>query len=410
MSREIKRVPLDFDHPLEKTWSGYLQEKTSRPCPDCDHDGTGPHGASIHNHRLTRRWYGYDETYTPLNPVTPEHPEVYRFAVRQCLQSPDYYMSFQAVRSVFRRRPRTKKRRIIKKWRKDQLNWKPLNWRGERITVQEAAEVEAIRLAGLWRHQWSHHLSQQDVDALAAGGRLMDFTHTWSRESGWKPKVPAYRPKAREVNAWSFRGFGHDSINQWICVRARLEPLGLSTSCATCGGSGELFDSEESRIADEEWKETEPPSGEGYQLWETVSEGSPISPVFATPEELADWLVTPGNGSEVDRKTTREGWLSFIRGPGWAPSLVMVGGRVMTGVEAESFDPKMPFKAESDGHLFAPGDEVRLKDLVEHTAYNGTTAVVRGIRQDGANGKAYYVDGKISEVLDYVFESRLEPA
>lgn len=33
----------------------------------------------------------------------------------------------------------------------------------------------------------------------------------------------------------------------------------------------------------------EPPKGEGYQLWETTSEGSPISPVFASAEELAAW-------------------------------------------------------------------------------------------------------------------------
>ncbi len=37
------------------------------------------------------------------------------------------------------------------------------------------------------------------------------------------------------------------------------------------------------------WQPTEPPTGEGYQLWETVSEGSPISPVFASTEALAAW-------------------------------------------------------------------------------------------------------------------------
>lgn len=32
-----------------------------------------------------------------------------------------------------------------------------------------------------------------------------------------------------------------------------------------------------------------PPVGEGYQLWETTSEGSPCSPVFATLDELCEW-------------------------------------------------------------------------------------------------------------------------
>jgi hypothetical protein len=35
----------------------------------------------------------------------------------------------------------------------------------------------------------------------------------------------------------------------------------------------------------------DPPEGPGWQLWETTSEGSPISPVFKSPEDLADWCV-----------------------------------------------------------------------------------------------------------------------
>ena len=35
----------------------------------------------------------------------------------------------------------------------------------------------------------------------------------------------------------------------------------------------------------------DPPEGEGYQLWGTTSEGEPRSPVFKTPEELAEWCA-----------------------------------------------------------------------------------------------------------------------
>lgn len=31
-----------------------------------------------------------------------------------------------------------------------------------------------------------------------------------------------------------------------------------------------------------------PPKGDGYQLWETTSEGKPMSPVFATLDELCE--------------------------------------------------------------------------------------------------------------------------
>jgi len=37
------------------------------------------------------------------------------------------------------------------------------------------------------------------------------------------------------------------------------------------------------------WTFLEPPTGEGYQLWETTSEGSPSSPVFKTLDELCTW-------------------------------------------------------------------------------------------------------------------------
>lgn len=65
--------------------------------------------------------------------------------------------------------------------------------------------------------------------------------------------------------------------------------------------------------------DTPPPSGDGYQMWETVTEGSPCSPVFANAEELATWLSE--NDDSVTGGSSAEDWLRFINGAGWAPSL-----------------------------------------------------------------------------------------
>lgn len=48
MSREIKRVPLGFDHPLRETWPGYLMPNSLRttPCEPCGGSGYSPGGAS----------------------------------------------------------------------------------------------------------------------------------------------------------------------------------------------------------------------------------------------------------------------------------------------------------------------------------------------------------------------------
>lgn len=88
-----------------------------------------------------------------------------------------------------------------------------------------------------------------------------------------------------------------------------------------------------------------------FQLWETVSEGTPVSPPFATKEELAEYLAT--NGDEWDQSRCHDpstcrlfgmelgkpGWgieraRRFVNGPGWAPSMIASGGVVYEGTNA----------------------------------------------------------------------------
>lgn len=57
----------------------------------------------------------------------------------------------------------------------------------------------------------------------------------------------------------------------------------------------------------------DPPTGDGWQIWETTTEGSPISAVCATPEELADWAAD--NHVSIFGEDTMEAdeWLNFIQ-------------------------------------------------------------------------------------------------
>jgi len=89
----------------------------------------------------------------------------------------------------------------------------------------------------------------------------------------------------------------------------------------------------------------DPPAGDGWQLWETVTEGSPVSPVFATPEQLARWLVQPGNDTSITRGTSYAVWLRMIE-EGWAMSMVMSNGRLQSGVEFIGTTPATPGKGE----------------------------------------------------------------
>lgn len=69
-----------------------------------------------------------------------------------------------------------------------------------------------------------------------------------------------------------------------------------------------------------------------WMMYEDTSEGTPISPAFATPEELARWLADNGASSFGDMTATYEQWLATCKGA-WGPSMVMTGGKMMSGVE-----------------------------------------------------------------------------
>lgn len=163
---------------------------------------------------------------------------------------------------------------------------------------------------------WYDKITQDEAQALVDQGRLKDFTHTWKQGEGWKRREDGYIPTAEEVNAYQHRGCldGHDAINRSILIEARATRLGVFGKCSVCNGEGTLpHPNEALRKLHEEWKEYEPPAGVGYQLWETCSEGSPISPVFASAEELADWCAENAT-IFASEKTSRENWLKMFVG------------------------------------------------------------------------------------------------
>lgn len=292
MGRQIRRVPLDFDWPPNEVWSGFLMPDEVRlpSCPDCEGMGWSPEAKALQD-----RWYGYapfapdDRGSTPL---TVDTPAVRAFAERNVSRSPDFYGS------------------------------------GEDAIVREAE-----RLIRMWNQQWCHHLNQADVDALVEGGRLMDFTHVWTKGEGWQPKEPPYTPSAAEVNEWAILSMGHDSINRWIVVGAELDRLCQPKYCATCDGKGDVG-TEEQRAVYEAWEPTGPPAGEGWQLWETVSEGSPISPVFPDGDGLVHWLSTDYRWGAAREPMSRKQAEAFVRSGGWAPSLIGTAAGLQDGMTA----------------------------------------------------------------------------
>lgn len=88
------------------------------------------------------------------------------------------------------------------------------------------------------------------------------------------------------------------------------------------------------------------PEGEAtwWQVYETVSEGTPVSPPFETQDELINYLVE--SGDFWDQKRREEGCTTmnckpwerkhaekFVLGTGWAPSFVADSSGIKSGVE-----------------------------------------------------------------------------
>lgn len=124
-------------------------------------------------------------------------------------------------------------------------------------------------------------------------------------------KIPAYEDVADFFlrNRWMDMQFDHcmeSALIQEYCRRNGYDYL-----CPHCHGDGQLWYSEEVKQLSENFKKMEPPIGDGYQLWENTSEGSPQSPVFATLDELCEWC---GNNATTfgDYTATKEEWKQML--------------------------------------------------------------------------------------------------
>jgi hypothetical protein len=213
--RDVKRVPLDFDHPQGEVWPGYLLPESlqERPCGDCDKTGTT--SARQWVEQLAALCLMLNTDLAAQKQGRPLHP----------------YLVDTGSRA--QRRPST-----------------------------DIAEF-AIGLAG-----------------RGEPGRF------------------------------------HDAIDNWRATDRLIEAAGLDPKvwgiCPTCSGHGYTEKYDGQRAEAETWEPTDPPVGEGWQLWETTSEGSPVSPVFGSAEALAEWAE--GNATLfAGQRATYAEWLSMFR-------------------------------------------------------------------------------------------------
>ena len=269
MGRMIKRVPLDFDYPLHKVWIGYLNPYSKlymKNCADCKNSGI-----SVIGRILKDLWYGWNDSF-PMK----------GFKTRE-----DYLKQMADTRL------------------RDHILG--LIHRVETAPARKTENGHSVQ-------GWIYNLDEFEVKYLWTENRLRDFKE---------------QPDAEQVNQWALRSMGHDSLNQYLVSEFCAQRWGYDAKellwCSTCRGHGHTFETGYHRYICENWVKIEPPTGEGWQLWETVSEGSPISPVFADKAGLAQFMVETEGISFA-------GAMNFIDEE-WAPSFIMVDGVFQSGVQ-----------------------------------------------------------------------------
>lgn len=238
MSREVRRVPLDFDWPMNKVWEGYLipDRLNEERCTDCRRGYT-----------WAREWLS-----TLANRID---------------------MLASDIGDQDRGRP------MHPYLAKDQY---PAHT--DFVHDEQGRTIESPKVMRPSRDilQLISGLTGQSEDRLTSALRGNDF-----------------------------------GIEVKLIEAAGLDPKSWGL-CSTCQGEGSVEKHPGQRAEAEAWEPTDPPQGDGWQLWETVSEGSPISPVFATADQLAEWMSQPERGRHwVPAETARK----FIDS-GWAPTAV----------------------------------------------------------------------------------------
>jgi hypothetical protein len=252
--RTVKRVPLDFNWPLNKVWDGYLCHDGG-PCPE---EGKTCFGGST----AAGKWLdAVARLIAMIGSEAAEAPNAGELAARGRIYPHPYLEEWDTA-------PRSEI---------------------DRAAFERIREIPSQneRFAALDRYR-----RRNPPTLLPLTGELVQLV--------------------MGLGAPHLGGFSGSEVS-WAISQKLLEVAGMPESwgvCPVCGGNA---DDPAKRSAAEAWKETEPPTGEGWQLWETCSEGSPVSPVFSTAELLADWAAENATVF-ASIKATRDQWLEMILG------------------------------------------------------------------------------------------------
>jgi hypothetical protein len=81
-----------------------------------------------------------------------------------------------------------------------------------------------------------------------------------------------------------------------------------------------------------QWTEAE---ATHFQMYENITEGTPMSPVMDSPEALAQWLADTKANAFAGHPASYKAWLKVCRGSP-AHAATISNGEIINGVDAEA--------------------------------------------------------------------------
>jgi len=124
--------------------------------------------------------------------------------------------------------------------------------------------------------------------------KRVPLSFDWPLKIVWKGYLCPYQP-----------------IDCKLCGGNGENPKIKGELCKICGGDGYYWCDQKYKKLRENWQKIEPPKGDGYQLWETTSEGSPSSPVFDSLNKLCKWAEKNAT-TFSDFKATFDEWKKML--------------------------------------------------------------------------------------------------
>lgn len=292
MGRQLYRVPLDFDAPLDEVWKGYVRPPVER-CGWCRGSGRSSAGRLWEEFRRLFLMAAEDSRLklqkTPLEPYpegSRDHIVLHSHALSMGPRWP--WPHLDPVETIL------KAAGFDSTWATDV----------EKNIIRCLAMVDVPET--FYRPEYLPRGRACIHPRLAANGInwVGDRFYKLAEALGAEPGLLGYTGECYDMHLAVSRQAGEEIVEEPLSWRD--EPW-LATTwdlCPVCKGEPETE-------TDPDWEKEEPPLGDGFQLWTTTSEGSPISPVFETLEELCAWCETNAT-TFADFRASKERWFEML--------------------------------------------------------------------------------------------------